>query len=506
MINQVKEFLIKKLQENSGAESVEDRIKKIANAKTWKELGVSFKEGIKILEQNRIPVVMDEGDAIITENERDYSSWESLIAIHITNYAIQNETLYTPESTGRIRPMAFVYNDKLYEYPFMFYRNTISVTINNEVVDFDTTGWSKAKYAALMPFDKIPKNQIHAGCPVDAVIEGDLKLSQDSWILCPECEIENVKKQNSNIHVIGYEGESVGGYARALASALGYRVEDFDYQQWKDHKSMGLYAALMEKDGISTEMHSRTESYKNEWAIGDAFSLVSICKAIKDNGLVKRKKDIPIFFQNICKDASVHSISKELENSVNTFMDKYSSSEGVFIQEHVDWLYNLFKRYVCSIPNIYELLEEEGIVISPFHKKIIDSNSVDWRTNEFLYRGLPGITISELDNLAQDDDEIAFVNRVRELKKSVGIEKRHGHVFPIRDDVLVVVSILLEAIVESRDIETEKDEFVEKLGGQLIPQMCNPERLRKREKDIITQYRGALQKEQGNPAVGERGE
>ena len=97
-------------------------------------------------------------------------------------------------------------------------------TANNEVnTDHGYLNCDDCKYAVLIPFVDIPKDNIKGEESDMYTVNGGPTLTGNSYILCPKGKKEEVEKSNPGVQIIEYEGESVRGYAGAFLSTLGYR-------------------------------------------------------------------------------------------------------------------------------------------------------------------------------------------------------------------------------------------------------------------------------------------
>ena len=59
---------------------------------------------------------------------------------------------------------------------------------------------------------------------MDFWARGTVKLPEGTIILCPEKEMEEVKKANPGCIIYGYEGKSADGYGNLLLSKLGVNI------------------------------------------------------------------------------------------------------------------------------------------------------------------------------------------------------------------------------------------------------------------------------------------
>lgn len=263
------------------------------NAKVIKSLGINLFEAFSILEKNNIPIVLTEADKIVTKVESDYSSKGDVIGVHKTQFAPTGSKIRTAKDVKAVFKDTITINGQKYEYEYMSERDTVHMAMNGEVSSHTGGCWDDCKYSILIPMSDIPNEKIGYANSVDTFTKGSLSLSQNCWILCPINEVEQIKKNNPKVNVIGYEGKSVFGYSGPFLSALGYKAEDIGMGSWCNEESRKQFERLMKKEGIKIKQHFGTYFYEDEKTLTEINSLVSICKVIKDNGLIKDSKDIP---------------------------------------------------------------------------------------------------------------------------------------------------------------------------------------------------------------------
>ena len=493
MIKEVKELLIQELSKDVQSIETQDKISKISSAKSWGELGISIEDGIKLLREHGIKVVLDEADKIITENPRDYSSWDSLIAIHMTNYVPQNETIYTPQSKKKQEPEFVIMYGKIYEIPTVSLRNTIHMVINNEVIDFkEVPQWDICRYAVLIPLNTIPKGQIKSGNPIDTFVEGDLQLNEQCWILCPSDEEEAVRKNNPNMNILGYNGELVRGYATALASALGYRVEPHDNYKWLNTESAEDYTKLMANEDFPIDLlHVNTVEHYEEVERFAPELFIQICSFIKEHDFITTKEEIPEFIKSIFID-SFRIYDEHDIQGIDELKEKYEKL-GIDVEDRAQSLLDYLDYGIESITNLYNVLEEHGISISVFQKNIIA------RLNGKRFLGHAEDLISILNEEkknTKDDEEQDFIDRVVEqVASEVKCCGRRGRVIhKMNSNKILLFNILFEGIVKSRNKELKKDgsdstEIIESLSGQVIPEMADVQLVDETQRTIISQER-----------------
>jgi len=228
---------------------------KIEQCTTLKELGTDFFKAYQFLEKNNLPIVLTEEDKYITPQESEFTSLEELIAIHKTKWVPKGMKIQTAKEAGAVLEEKWEGYNISYKSP----RDTIHAAVNGEVSEhFAGNNWDDYEYAVLKRVVDIPKEQIAEAPPMDLFTKGGWTLTPDSWITCPKDEIEEVKKNNPGINVIGYEGHPKG-YAAALASALGYKHEGISNFYWSDLEDDEKYKKLVLEKGFTIKAHSYTE-------------------------------------------------------------------------------------------------------------------------------------------------------------------------------------------------------------------------------------------------------
>ena len=111
-----------------------DKIENITNAKTLKDMGISFEEATGTLKEKNIPVVLTEEDKVITENESEFEGMSNLMFVHKTRYFPQGGMIRTPKDVGAIINDNIMIDGQEYEVPTKQERETIHFTLNTEVI------------------------------------------------------------------------------------------------------------------------------------------------------------------------------------------------------------------------------------------------------------------------------------------------------------------------------------------------------------------------------------
>ncbi len=113
-----------------------DKIDSITNAKTLKDMEISFKEATGMLNERNMPIVLTEEDKVITENESEFEDMSDLIFVHKTRYFPQDSTIKTSKDAGaEIEEFNDLEIDgQKYKVGGKSERETIHFTLNTEVI------------------------------------------------------------------------------------------------------------------------------------------------------------------------------------------------------------------------------------------------------------------------------------------------------------------------------------------------------------------------------------
>ena len=159
--------------------------------------------------------------------------------------------------------------------------------------------WSSMKYAVLVPFKDIPREQIISAESVDTYTKGGVNLTKNSWIICPKGEKDKISKNNPGVKVMEYEGENAKDYANTFLSTLGYRQEKANEHYWKNEYSQDKYSKLMKKEGFKEDIHYGSEMHVEEEMLNAINRTISVLKVIKENGLVNNIEDIEVIYSQL---------------------------------------------------------------------------------------------------------------------------------------------------------------------------------------------------------------
>ena len=111
----------------------QNTIETINNAKTLKDMGMSFNEASDILRKRNMPIVLTEADKVITENDSNFENLSDLIFVHKTMYFPQDSTIRTAKDAGAEMSQELEIDGQNYAISGKSERETLHFTLNTEV-------------------------------------------------------------------------------------------------------------------------------------------------------------------------------------------------------------------------------------------------------------------------------------------------------------------------------------------------------------------------------------
>ena len=420
------------IQENSvKLESVQRQIMYVSDAKTLSDLQIKPEEAIKMLEERGVEPVLTEQDKEVTMRERKYDSKSSFILVHKTKYMPEEGMLKTAKDAHVKLQKKIIINDNEYNILFGHERDTIHMSVNDEVASHSYGSWDDCTYAVLIPFEDMPNEKIAGAATVDTFSKGSIKLPKSAWILCPKSETKKVKACNPDVHVIGYEGRTVQDFSKPFLTQLGYRGENVGTSSWEDRESSEEFHKVMEQEGIITESHSTSHNKEDENILIRINYAVALSKLLKDKGLIKSKEDARdilkqlddqnvgyrTFIGGLCEDSFLADEDRRRDESAIVANQKQAE---IFIRK----------------------MEESGFTISPTYQEVIK------RLGKVTRIGCNKDNIDEVFEVDENASEEEKKN-IMELKE-VFLETEDG---AKRDDVFgdFIGKIVTDSILKQRD-------------------------------------------------------
>lgn len=387
------------------------------SSKTLDDYNLTVQEAINLLKSNNIPVILTEADKYIIDRPREYEEkgLDSLILVHKTRYIPNNSTIKSPKDAEAKGQAETTIEGKKYDYAYKRARNTVHFAVNGEVLSHGLGGWDDCKYVILIPFTDIPKEQIMSAAPMDAYTYGSVKLTPNTWILCPKGEIEEISKKNPGVQVLEYDGESVHGFANAFISTLGYRTEEIGEMKWGDNISNLQYSKLIDREGFKRYIHLYTRESNTEEDRDGINVAIEILKKVKENTFLDSQEKI----SNIYKELNDTNIGGNRQ----LYLKYYTKRVVINYDKLSAYFYSKLEQEGIHIPEEYiELLDKMNDICTEKEKS---SNYVIGKTEIFD-------SIIPDDKMANLDKET--IELVKSFINTYGGEKQN--IKYIRQDIM----------------------------------------------------------------------
>lgn len=265
-------------------QELKERFEKFKCATCLEDMNYTAEKAIALLEEESIPVILEENEKV-EPNEEKIRDEADIVLIHKTDYMPENDQIQTSKSAVQYKEKV-VFGENEYEISYPQGRDTIHFAVNHEVTDHASGTWNNARYAIVVPFSEIANEKIGSACSVDTFIKGNVKLNNNTYILCPEGEGETVRNLNPNVRVVEYVGKTVQDYANLLISSLGYPVKRASSVAWHDKDEQEKYNKMMHDKGLITDLHSGTQEGLTEDEDTEIYKFSAIMKLISEQGII----------------------------------------------------------------------------------------------------------------------------------------------------------------------------------------------------------------------------
>ena len=295
----------------------------INSASTLKDLNMTFKEAETLLKKHNLQVVLDESDLKVCENEAKFESLENFVLVHKQDMLPSDNMLRTREDNLLETSNIDIANIGEISYPL--YRHTLHFSVNGEVGNHAYGDWSKCKCAIIVPFEDVQANQIKSAASVDTYVEGNLNLTENSILLCPEEMVEEAKLKNPNIRVYGYKGNSVQGYGNAVVGLLGYKVQEMGMWNWTNQHDQNQYSNMIKEiTPFDQGFHAYTDDAAFEKIIEQKNKFLACIEKIQKNNLSLSNEEMRLLLQNVLQLGNHNFKEKEslekFKNLLNEFV------------------------------------------------------------------------------------------------------------------------------------------------------------------------------------------
>ncbi len=511
MIEEIKKIVIRNIEEKGKSEGknkdqIDREIEEVKNAKLLSTLGLNLTEAIQLLKDNNVPVVLTEDDKMLfkldltgqdidrirrdiknkSEEMEKKNAMEQYIesqyikplreksdfvCVHKTDYIPKGDRIRTGKESGVIFTENVEIDEEEYEIQYEQERNTVHFCVNGEVTDNSGGNWDSCKYAIIVPLESIDSKQIKGGVTVDLYTKGGVNLKEDSWILCPMGERENIEKQNRKINIIEYEGDNVAEYANTLIQCLGYRYQKGGPLKWEDLVDEENFYKMLEKEGVHNlrnwhtgSISEITETDKNWLNI-----LNEKIKILKSINKLNTIEDI----DKLLPDISVQETSTEYMQE----MLEYVKEKGIFIS-------NSYEKMLLSTTKIKKDVEEEnknevitffeGLQTKDIEEKIVNARlqTILEKLSETKGYGNPNvcdvfINLLKFSYLSQKEETKGIIHKKEECKDIVSnenIERFKKQLIKIMDNPEQVRTIFGEG--ELRDDYFSYTRHVDSFGRE----------------------------------------
>ena len=276
--------------------------------KTFEDYGFSYESAKAFIESMGQSAVLTLADLELFDPnaKKQMSSFDDYVAVHITSYepdkkiktsfsATKDDILdrffsYSTTQDPSTTQDIFELGNKTYYIPYQPFRNTVHFCLNSPVDGgfFGASDWEQMKYAIICPYNDI-KPQIKGSVPQDTFIEGEYNFTDNTVILCPANEKDEIQKKNPKATIVPYDNsilktqENSSSKAEpTMASAhtftpfvisniLGYKfLKTHPHYGFIDESETKTYRQLSEGAGFEYAWHAHTQSHvdeENKWKI-----------------------------------------------------------------------------------------------------------------------------------------------------------------------------------------------------------------------------------------------
>lgn len=303
----------------------------------------------------------------------------------------------------------------------------------------------------------------------DFFVRGSAKLNNNDWILCPQEEIEIMKKENPGVNVIGYEGENVINYTKKFMEMFGYQTFEMGEHGYI-YDSAESYSFIWQKEyeqdlvnkGIDVNLFSNPHFLS--WEKFIEMELINIDKTNALYKLLKNKEpEIPI--DEVLK---THCLPNIYSCKGPVCGLDYEDAKEQAIKKGIDFLkYQKQIREELTSLGISDLQFEnrnfEGSM-EQVNQRILENISIE----KFLK--------TDITEQYEEDMVITNIKRIKSIKEKMQNEKSYGN--NVAEKVLkYVVKHLIQDLHERGNLyKNQKEEegvdwsdHQQKLNEMLLP-------------------------------------
>ena len=363
--------------------------------KTLGDYHLTLQDAIKLLNDNNIPIVLTEEDKkAIIEIPREYKEkgMESIVLVHKTDYIPHGSKIRSNREAKAIAgTIDAKFNDGSdYKIDVPSKRRTVHFSMNGEVGSHSYGNWDSKKYAIIIPFNDIPKENIAAANPEDTWTKDSVRLTVNTWILCPKGEKKQVQAENPDINIIEYEGECVSDYANSFVTNLGYRYEDVGVHSWNDEKSSEEICEVISDNGFRRSVHYYSKESDTEGSFQNIDIATILAELLVQKHYFKNYNDFKKMIAKTEFEKSINNIFMQGKERILTNVNILKSNLqkiGVNIpQQYIEIIEMMVQQSKYGIDFNYKnvLLEIQNYKMkNPERSKDIDILEIEAIMNEY---------------------------------------------------------------------------------------------------------------------------
>ena len=253
----------------------EDDIAEIESAYCLQSLKIDFESAVDLVSENDKTILLTEEDKNLLSINHNPFSYTDLYLVGKLETAPKNFMLFDEENEECIQNTEFIINGE-----------EIDIFENNK------------KYLVIMPFDDIPKSMISIEENGRIKLKGNIKLSKNTYVLCPKGEAEQIKSDNfitqkgenellqvydnevedsdscndvkntnekiyiRSFRLMEYEGY-LDGYTESIITNLGANVERQGKYGWENQQDYEVFKRMMQIEGIMQANNEKLSIYQN---------------------------------------------------------------------------------------------------------------------------------------------------------------------------------------------------------------------------------------------------
>ena len=334
-------------------ETIRERFETIKSAQTLKGLNIGFNEAVELLKENEVELVLDDSDKVITRNDSEFDSPSDYVLVHKTKYKPTEDSVKSQLSSGVTEKDTVYFGDEEFSIEYQKARSTVHFCLNGEVSSHAYGNFDKRRYAVILPFENIETGNLASFNPEDTFFNGEVN-TQRGYILCPKDDVEIIKELNPNTIIIGYEGDTVDGYANAFLSMLGYKYENVGEHSWQFDEDMTKHSKFIKQHAnLKYNTHAYSKEYKRDELIQDYYKFMGFVRSLqeyKHNGKIYDVDTLVYELFNFSNKTSyqdggdfverknariVPNITDLLDDSLYIH-DETSRDKGVFLKDFID--------------------------------------------------------------------------------------------------------------------------------------------------------------------------